>query len=293
MPESCSGVRCRLKGPGPSSKPFNESAAWSGETVAEAASAGRKIVAISASVPGPLRIKEGVFVDPPNLTGWHGIHFKDRLAEEFPGLPVFIEHDGNAGALAEFHFGVGYGRADLQHLIFLTCGTGMGAGLIVNGRIVHGASDTAGEVGHLRIAEDGPRVFGKRGCFESLAAGIGMIELARLRFPSDGLKETSIRELVDAMLADDAEALTIAREAGEALGRGMALLVDALNPQVIVLGALAVVLGERLLAPARRVLAEEALPQALAACEIRTAALGKGIGDVAALMAALTQPDLF
>lgn len=263
------------------------------ETIAAAASVGRKIIAISASVPGPVRIKEGVFTDPPNLMGWHGIQFKDRLAETFPGLPVFIEHDGNAGALAEFHFGVGRGRVDLQHLIFLTCGTGMGAGLIVNGQIVNGAGGTAGEVGHLRIAEAGPPVFGKPGCFESLAAGIGMIELARLRFPERWSQESSIRELVDAMLADDPDAQTIAREAGEALGRGMALLVDMLNPQVIVLGALAVVLGERLLAPARRVLADEALPQAVAACEILPAALGKGIGDVAALMAALTQPGFY
>ena len=120
-----------------------------------------------------------------------------------------------------------------------------------------------------------------------------MIELARLRFPRRWTRESSVRELVEAMLAGDAEAQTIAHEAGEALGRGMALLVDALNPQVIVLGALAVVLGERLLAPARRVLAAEALPQAVAACEILPAALGKEIGDVAALMAALTQPDLF
>jgi glucokinase len=168
----------------------------------------------------------------------------------------------------------------------------MGAGLIINGQIVHGASDTAGEVGHMRVAEDGPSVFGKRGCFESLAGGIGMIELARLRFPQRWTERSSIRELVDAMLADDPDALTIARAAGEALGRGMALLVDALNPQVIVLGALAVVLGERFMEPARRVLAKEALPQALAACEIRAAVLGKGIGDVAALMAAITQPDL-
>ena len=262
------------------------------DTIAAAASAGRRIIAISASVPGPLRIKEGVFVNPPNLMGWHGVHFKDRLAEAFSGLPIFIEHDGNAGALAEFQFGVGRGRADLQHLIFLTCGTGMGAGLIVNGRIVYGASDTAGEVGHLRVAEDGPRVFGKQGSFEGLAGGIGMIELARLRFPRRWTQENSVRELVDAMLAGDADAQTIVQEAGEALGRGLALLVDALNPQVIVLGALAVVLGERLLAPARRVLAAEALPQAVAACEVLPAALGKRIGDVAALMAALTQQDL-
>jgi glucokinase len=221
--------------------------------------------------------------------GWHGIPFKNRLADTFSDLPIFIEHDGNAGALAEFHFGVGRGRDDLQHLIFLTCGTGMGAGLIVNGRIVHGASDTAGEVGHLRIAEDGPGVFGKRGCFESLAAGVGMLELARARFPQRWTRESSIRELVDAMLADEADAQTIVRAAGEALGRGLALLVDALNPQVIVLGALAVVLGDRLLAPARRVLKEEALPQAVAACEVLPAVLGKQIGDVASLMAAIAR----
>jgi glucokinase len=116
-----------------------------------------------------------------------------------------------------------------------------------------------------------------------------MIEQARRRFPQRWTRESTVRELVEAMLADDADAQTITREAGEALGRGMSLLVDALNPQVIVLGALAVVLGEQLLAPARRVLAEEALPQAVAACEIKPAALGKGIGDVAALMAALTR----
>ena len=135
---------------------FKRIVALSNRTVEEAERAGRKVIAISASLPGPLRIGEGVFVDPPNLPGWHGIGLKDRLAEEFAGLPVFVEHDGNAGALAEFNFGVGRGRADLRHLIFLTCGTGMGAGLIVNGQIVHGATDTAGEVGHLRLAEEGP-----------------------------------------------------------------------------------------------------------------------------------------
>lgn len=263
------------------------------DAIKEAERAGRNLVAISASLPGPLRIDEGAFIDPPNLMGWHGFRLKDCLIKEFAGLPVFVEHDGNAGALAEFHFGVGRNRPDLRHLIFLTCGTGMGAGLILNGQIVHGASDSAGEVGHMRIADDGPLVFGKRGCFEGLAAGVGMVQLASRRFPRRWTATTPISELVDAMLADDQDALTIAREAGQWLGRGLALLVDALNPQVIVLGSLAVVLGDRLLASARRVLAEEALPQALAACEIVPAALGKRIGDVAALMAALARPDSF
>jgi glucokinase len=277
----------------PFEQSFEQIAALLKRTAAGAARAGRKVVAVSASLPGPLRIETGVFIDPPNLLGWHGIHLKDRLAEECVGLPVFVEHDGNAGALAEFHFGVGRGRSDLHHLIFLTCGTGMGAGLIINGQILHGASDTAGEVGHLRLAEAGPAVFGKPGCFEGLAAGVGMVQLAKGLFPHRWTDKTSIRELVEAMLADDSEALLVAAEAGKWLGRGMALLIDALNPQVIVLGSLAVVLGERLLAPARRVVAAEALPQAAAACEVVPAALGKGIGDVAALMAALTRPDLF
>ncbi len=105
--------------------------------------------------------------------------------------------------------------------------------------------------------------------------------------PGRWSRETPIRDLVDAMLADDRQALEVAAEAGKWMGRGMALLVDTLNPQIIALGSLAVVLGDRVLEPARRALAEEALPQAVAACEIVPAKLGKRIGDVAALMAAL------
>lgn len=251
----------------------------------------RHIVALSGSIGGPLRIAEGVLLDPPHLPGWQGVPLKARLATAFPHLPVFIEHDGNAGALAEFHFGVGRGRKDLRHLVFLTFGTGLGAGLILNGAVLHGATDTAGEVGHLRLAWEGPVGFGKTGSWEGFASGAGLVELAQQMFPTRWTNATPIRELVTAMLADDPQALAVAAEAGKWMGRGMALLVDTLNPQMIVLGSLAVVLGERVLGPARRALAEEALPQAAAACEIVPAALGAGIGDVAALMAALCQPE--
>ncbi len=252
-----------------------------------AAADGRDIAALSVSIGGPLRISEGVLIDPPHLPGWHGLALKARLQNEFPDLPVFIEHDGNAGALAEFHFGAGRDRDRLKHLIFLTFGTGLGAGLIVNGQILHGATDTAGEVGHLRLAWEGPVGFGKAGSWEGFASGQGLVELATQMFPRRWSQATPIREVVDAMLADDADALRVAAEAGKWMGRGMALLVDTLNPQMIVLGSLAVALGERVLAPARQVLAEEALPQAAAACEIVPAKLGKRIGDVAALMAAI------
>jgi glucokinase len=253
---------------------------------------GRSPVAISVSVGGPLRIEEGFLINPPHLPGWHNLPLKKRLSEAFPNLPVVIEHDGNAGALAEFHFGVGKGRADLQHLIFLTFGTGIGAGFIVNGQILRGASDTAGEVGHWRLADNGPLGFGKRGSWESFASGAGLIELAAQMFPARWTSRTPISELVHAMVEDDPEALQVAEVAGTWMGRGLALLIDALNPQIIVFGSLGVVLGERIFASARRVIAAEALPQAAAACELLPSALGRHIGDVAALMAALSVPAM-
>jgi glucokinase len=256
----------------------------------EAARAGRAIAAVSVSIGGPLRIDEGFLIDPPHLPGWHNAPLKARLKEAFPGLPVCVEHDGNAGALAEFTFGVGKGRTDLRHLIFLTFGTGIGAGFIVNGQVLRGATDTAGEVGHWRLAEDGPLGFGKHGSWESFGSGAGLVELAAQMFPARWAAATPIRTLVDAMLADDAEALAVAAAAGKWMGRGLALLIDALNPQVIVFGSLGVALGERVLGPARAVIAEEALPQAAAACALVPSVLGRRIGDVASLMAVLADP---
>jgi len=260
--------------------------------VSKAHAESRSMTAISVSVGGPLRIDEGFLINPPHLPGWHQVPLRKRLMEAFPTMPVFVEHDGNAGALAEFHFGVGKGRTDLRHLIFLTFGTGVGGGFIVNGKIVRGASDTAGEIGHWRLAEDGPLGFGKRGSWESFASGAGLVELAAQMFPARWGPETPIREVVEAMIADDGDALQVAAVAGKWMGRGLALLIDALNPQVIVFGSLGVALGERVLGSARKIIAEEALPQAAAACELIPAALGTGIGDVAALMAALSEPSL-
>src|ERR1035438_7789044 len=111
-------------------------------------------------------------------------------------------------------------------------------------------------------------------------------------FPARWKSDTPIRVLVEAMLGDDPDAMRVAMAAGKGMGRGLALLIDALNPQMIVFGSLGVVLGERILGPARRVIAAEALPQAAGACPLVPAALGKQIGDVAALMAALTEPSV-
>jgi glucokinase len=108
-------------------------------------------------------------------------------------------------------------------------------------------------------------------------------------YPERWNAQSPISALVEAMLEDDREALQVAEVAGHWMGRGLALLIDALNPQMIVFGSLGVVLGERIFAPARKVVAAEALPQAVAACELVPSALGKQIGDIASLMAALNE----
>src|SRR5262249_5447585 len=126
------------------------------KTIEAARQSNREVIAISVSIVGPLKIAEGVLIDPPHLPGWRGVRLKERLTNVFQNLPVFVEHDGNAGALAEFHFGAGKGRDDLRHLVFLTFGTGLGAGLIVNGRVLRGATDTAGAGGPLPVARGGP-----------------------------------------------------------------------------------------------------------------------------------------
>jgi glucokinase len=256
--------------------------------IQRAAEAGRTARALSVSIGGPLRIQSGLILDPPHLPGWHNIALVERLNERYPNFAAHLEHDGNAGALAEFHFGSGRDIDSVKHLIFLTFGTGLGAGIIVNGQILHGASDTAGEVGHWRMTESGPFGFGKHGSWEGWSSGQGMLGLAANQNP-DRWGTASVSDVVDDMLADDPEALAVAEESGRWLGRGIALLVDAFNPDVIALGALSAVLGDRIFVPLQEELEREALPQAVAACRVQPAKLGSSIGDVAALMAAINR----
>ncbi len=239
--------------------------------------------AVSVSVGGPLDIERGILYAPPHLAAWGEAPLKQRLAEGLD-LPVYIEHDGNAGALAEFYFGAGRGA---RNMVFLTMGTGLGAGLILNGQIYHGASDMAGEVGHMRMAEDGPVGYGKAGSWEGFCSGSGLVKLAHWMRPGAWPPGLATRDLVGRALENDPAALEVVAEAGRWFGRGLAVLVDVLNPDVIVVGTLGVVLGDLLLEPARAALRAEALPRAVAACRIVPAQLGSSLGDVAALMAAI------
>jgi glucokinase len=239
--------------------------------------------AVSVAVGGPLDITQGIIYSPPHLPTWERAPLKERLSKHFQ-LPVFIEHDGNAGALAEHFFGAGRG---IENLVYLTMGTGLGAGIILDGKIFHGTNDLAGEVGHIRLADQGPVEYGKAGSWESYCSGAGIAKLARQRDPDSWPAGTTTRQIIESALAGDANACRLIEEVGHWLGKGIAILVDTLNPELIVIGTLGIVLGDLLLEPARRVLEAEALPMAVAVCRIVPAQLGSDLSSISALVAAI------
>lgn len=243
------------------------------------------VEAISVSVGGPLDVLKGIVKSPPNLPGWDEIPLKRLLKERF-SLPVYVEHDGNAGALAEFYFGAGKG---FRNIVFLTMGTGFGAGLILDGKLYRGTTDAAGEIGHIRIAEKGPLCYGKAGSLEGFGSGTGMAKLAHLMFPSLWNESTTVMDLYADYRAGSPEAKSVFEQVGLYLGRAFAMIADLLNPQRIILGSLGVRIADAFLPSAEKVFRQEALRQASDACAIVAAQLGEAIGDVASLCAALDQ----
>ncbi len=278
----------RAEAPTPARQPFD--VAWgrivdtADRVLASARTKGlQRPGAISVAIGGPLDIERGIIESPPHLPTWDHVPLKQRLEEHY-GLPVLVEHDGNAGALAEFYFGAGQG---VSNLIYLTMGTGLGAGIILNGQIYHGISDAAGEVGHIRLSENGPTEYGKAGSFEGYCSGAGIVQMARLRGLDFGHREVTTRAIVEAALSGEPDAHRLIEEVGTWLGRGMGILVDILNPEKIVVCTLGMLLGEMLLGPARAAMRQEALEVTAKACEVVPARLGDDLSSTMALMAAI------
>jgi glucokinase len=244
--------------------------------------------AVSVSVGGPLDVLKGIVKSPPNLPGWVDIPLKEMLARDFR-VPVFVEHDGNAGALAEWYFGAGKG---FRNIVFVTMGTGFGAGLILDGRLYRGTSDVAGEIGHVRVAEDGPDCYGKSGSLEGYGSGTGIARLARMMYPALWAQGVSAMDLSEAYEKGSKEAASVFARAATGLGRGLAIVADTLNPERIILGGLGMRLRDALVEPAIRVYEQEALPEARSVCAVVPALLGERIGDIAALCAAYDQGSL-
>lgn len=256
---------------------------------------------IGISCGGPLDSRKGMIHSPPNLPGWDNVPIVKLFNERF-GVPVAVQNDANACALAEWLMGAGIGT---RNMVFLTFGTGMGAGLILNGQLYAGTNDLGGEVGHIRLAETGPVGFGKPGSFEGFCSGGGIAQLTR-DVVSEKLKKgeqvdfcpnmenadtLTAKDVAQAATAGDPTAAEIIRISGEYLGRGLAILIDVLNPECIVVGSI-YARNEALFKPhVDRILKEEAIPAALEVCRIIPAELGDSIGDYAALCVALYESE--
>jgi glucokinase len=252
--------------------------------------------AVGVSCGGPLDSRAGLVQSPPGLPGWDEVPVVREFGQAL-GCRAFLQNDANACALAEWRYGAGRGT---RNMMFLTFGTGMGSGLIIDGSLYEGTNDLAGEIGHWRIAEDGPVGYGKPGAFEAFCSGSGLPKMARIAaekawaqgrtvgFIPDrqALERVTARTIGEAAEAGDPFAVELMAECGRILGRGLALMIDIINPQRIVIGSI-YVRCRRFLQPTMEAeIAREALPAAARVCQVVPAALGESIGDYACLSVA-------
>lgn len=252
---------------------------------------------IGISCGGPLDSKKGIIQSPPNLPGWDNVEIVKQLEEHF-GVKTILQNDANACAVAEWKFGAGVGT---ENMVFLTFGTGLGAGLILNNRLYAGTNDNAGEVGHIRLDKFGPVGYGKAGSFEGFCSGGGIAQLGYMKAlekiqmgeypayfaPGDTQADVTAKRIAEAALAGDETAKEAYRICGEYLGRGLSIIIDILNPERIVLGSIFARQEDMLRGEMQEVIDREALVGASACCKVVPAALGEQIGDYAAIATAL------
>jgi glucokinase len=236
---------------------------------------------IGVAIGGPMDARTGTVIAPPHLPGMHGFPLATRLREAF-ARPVVVHHDAAACALAEVFWGADRGA---KGLAYLTCGTGFGAGIVIDGRARYGSRGYSPEIGHVRYRDDGPDVFGKPGSFESYGAASALPKIARLYDPS--YDATSGAEVAARAAAGDPVARRAIDDNAGAVGAASALLADLLVLDVIVLGSLAAYLGEPWIERVRATFAREALPHHAASCTVRAPSL-PNLQDLSGLAAALS-----
>lgn len=255
----------------------------------------KKPNAVGISCGGPLDSKKGIILSPPNLPGWDEVKICDFLTQRY-NCPVRLQNDANACAIAEWKYGAGKGS---ENMIFLTFGTGLGAGMILGGRLYTGKNDNAGEVGHIRLEDEGPVGYGKKGSFEGFCSGGGLSQLgydlaveamnkgASPLYFKDGMtqKEVTAKSIAESAKLGDETALEVFRVCGEKLGRGLSVLVDILNPEAIILGGIFPRCRDLLLPHLEKKIGKEALSLSLEVCRILPASLGESIGDYGAVCA--------
>lgn len=255
-----------------------------------------QIDCIGISCGGPLDSKRGIIQSPPNLPGWDDVKIVDYLENKY-GCKAYLQNDANACAVAEWKYGAGQG---CENMIFLTFGTGLGAGLILDGKLYAGTSDMAGECGHMRLSEYGPVGFGKAGSFEGFCSGGGIAQLGQMMARESLQMGKTVSYCSDIKLLDTITAKSIAERAnegfadakavfevcGEKLGYGLSILIDILNPERIVLGSVFQRSEHLLRESMEKVIQRECLDAASKVCKVVPAQLEENIGDYAALAVA-------
>ena len=197
-------------------------AEWAAREAARLAKGG-KIKAAAIGAPGPIDIQRGVLVNPPNLPNWHNVPLAARVGEAM-GCPVHLDNDANLAAFGEYKQGAGQGT---QVMVYLTWSTGIGGGVVINGRLFSGAHGSACEIGHTIIDPEGPLdSCGQRGCIEAFAGGRNL------------QRQTgeSAAELFQAAEAGDREARAIVQRAATYVGYGLINLTNLFDPEVLVIG---------------------------------------------------------
>ena len=266
------------------------------ETIGKSGLKPEQIDGIGLSAPGPLDCKRGVLIAPPNNVGWRNVPIVDMVQKSFKA-PVFCNNDANACALAEMLFGEYRG---VKNLVYLTFSTGMGGGIIANGELIQGATDTGGEVGHHTLDPNGPLCgCGQRGCWEAYVGGRNVAEQLKAKIREGGVT-TTIVEKAGGIDKIDVRAFEAAAREGdrfamaewdlftERVAQGIGNLIMILNPDVVVLGTIAIHGGEFVMGPIRDKLPKYTWEWPLKVCKVVPSSLGGKIGDLAALAVAVT-----
>jgi len=241
-----------------------------------------KIGRAGVSIGGPVDADLGVVHSPPNLPGWDQIPIKAELETSLE-LPVNVEHDAAACALAEYEWGL---NCQPRRLIYLTCATGFGAGMVFDGQPYYGVFGRSPEIGHVLLAEDGPEAFGLKGSAEAFCSARSLSRLATWRFPERWQNPPSPTDIQRLAESGDPEARSIIDLNARMTGRCCALLGDLLHPDHIALGSLARYLGPAWLADVRRAFERLALPTVAEHCSIAATVLAVRLQDLSALAAA-------
>ena len=256
-----------------------------GEVLEAAAIPSSRVLGVGMGLSGPVDHANDALHRSAILPSWDAFHPGAEMSARL-GLPVHIENDANLGALAETTMGVAQGMRDA---IYVMIAAGIGAGVIVNGALIHGAGGTAGELGHVMVDPNGPICrCGNRGCLETLVAGPAIVDLLR-RTHGESL---SLDAVLEHVRAGDPSATRALTDAGHAVGVALAGLCNVLNPQAIVIGGELSAAGDALLDPIRTAIARHAIGPAAQDVQVHASALGDRAEVLGALILAAQRSDV-